>query len=112
MRYDAMVYMPACLKNLQVLAHIFVHVRYAEGADVELEDLSVTAYSMNRYDLIHPNEDICALRLTLEVYGGSIVGEVNVLKVCILRYSLGISFSCHVCREPPSYPNAETASRA
>lgn len=81
MRYDATIYLPPNLKKLHVQSHTRAHIRFAEGADVQLEDMFVTMYKMDTNNLLLPHEGIRAQRLTLEVYRGWIVGEANIAEV-------------------------------
>lgn len=94
-------------------AHILTHVRFTEGADVEFQDLFVTADSMvlDNLTLQHEGVHTQSLALALAVCGAWIVGEVDVCKARIPHYSTDISLLWHVCRKPLSTLSVEAASK-
>ncbi|KAF9461324.1 hypothetical protein BDZ94DRAFT_1264170 [Collybia nuda] len=79
MRYDITMYVPRNLKKLHVASHSPMHVQFDSVANVELDDLYVTMFAMDRNNMILPRETIRANRMALEVYRGWIVGDVSIV---------------------------------
>lgn len=80
MKYDVKLFVPPNLKTLHISPHTPVHVQFAPGTDLKLDSLHVTAHSMNKINMIFPNRELKAKKLSLEVYSGWIVGEVPIVE--------------------------------
>lgn len=79
MRYDIKMYVPPNLKKLHVASHSPMHVQFDTTSNIELDDLYITMFAMDKNNMILPHESIHANRMALEVYRGWIVGDVTVI---------------------------------
>ncbi|KAG5643601.1 hypothetical protein DXG03_000609 [Asterophora parasitica] len=79
MRYDIKMYVPPDLKKLHVQSHTTMHIQFDSAADVELDTLYVTVYSMSKDNLVLPSRGVRGNLLGIEVFRGWIVGDVAVV---------------------------------
>ena len=80
MRFDIVLRLPPTLKTLVLRLYTPTQVLFDPSADIELEDLSITIWSDDNANLLLPHEGIRAERVSLETYGGWIVGDVSLMK--------------------------------
>jgi len=62
-----------------VAAHAPMHLQFDSASNINLDDLLVTMFSMNKNNMILPHQSVRANRMSLEVYRGWIVGDVMVV---------------------------------
>ncbi|RDB16669.1 hypothetical protein Hypma_002683 [Hypsizygus marmoreus] len=79
MRYDIKLFVPPTLKKLHVASHTTMHVEFDANADVKLDDLFVTMFSMSKDNMILPHQGVRGTHMALEVYRGWIVGDVAIV---------------------------------
>jgi hypothetical protein len=89
MRYDITMYVPPALRKLLVATHTTAHVQFDPDSHINLEDLVVTLYSMNKNSMILPHEGLLANHMSLEVYRGWIVGDVSIVNSTIVTTQRG-----------------------
>ena len=80
MKYDVKLFIPSNLKTLHISPHTPGHVQFAPGTGLNLDSLHVTAHSMSKINMILPNRELKAKKLSLEIYRGWIVGEVPIVE--------------------------------
>lgn len=102
LRFDMVVYIPPSMQKLHVASHAAqTHLRFDPDADVKIDSLFVTLYSMSSQNLILPNERLRAKKASLEVFNGYIVGDVLLLdetKVN-LQYHGRVYQTAHICTD-------------
>ena len=76
MRYDITVRVPHNLRKLGIQARSTTQVRFAPGAHVALDKLTVTMHSTSGDNMLLPSTGVQAKDLKLEMTGGWLVGEV------------------------------------
>jgi len=79
MRYDITMYVPPTLKNLKIASHTNTHLQFARDADIELDHLIITLFSMDETNLLLPSQAVRGGQTKLEVFRGWIVGDVAVV---------------------------------
>ena len=89
MRYDITLRVPANLKKLGIRARSTTQVRFASGAHVSLDKLSVTTYGDSTDNLLLPNTGVLAKHLALEMTRGWLVGEVALVDSVDLKTQRG-----------------------
>ncbi|KAL1755683.1 hypothetical protein FB107DRAFT_290629 [Schizophyllum commune] len=88
-RFDMVVRIPPNLKKLHVASHSTTHVRFAPGAEIHLETLFVTLFGMDSRNRVLPNRALQADAISLEVYGGGILGSIAVVEKASLKTQRG-----------------------
>ena len=88
-RFDMVVRIPPNLRKLHVASHSTTHVRFALGAEIRLESLFVTLFGMDSRNRVLPNRALQADAISLEVYGGGILGSIAVVEKASLKTQRG-----------------------
>ncbi|KAL1714227.1 hypothetical protein EV715DRAFT_295311 [Schizophyllum commune] len=88
-RFDMVVRIPPNLKKLHVASHSTTHVRFAPSAEIHLETLFVTLYDMDSRNRVLPNRALQADAISLEVYGGGILGSIAAVERASLKTQRG-----------------------
>jgi hypothetical protein len=79
MNFAMTVFVPPGLKQLEIEAHTLTHIQFDQGAQLELDKLTVIMSSPDENNLFLPNTGIRAKATTFEVYNGWLVGEASVV---------------------------------
>ncbi len=77
-RYDVKLYVPSSLKELHISSHALAHINFDKDAKIQLKDLFVTLFSLDRDNIIQTTTSVKADKMWLEVTRGWIVGDVSV----------------------------------
>ncbi|EGN99772.1 hypothetical protein SERLA73DRAFT_179973 [Serpula lacrymans var. lacrymans S7.3] len=104
MRYDMTVYIPRNLKKLQLASRSTTQLKFATEGNVVLDDMSVTLYASNdNLNLLLPNTNIQATRMSLEVWRGWVVGDISIVNSTTIQTRNGDGVTnVHVHPDPQS----------
>jgi len=110
-RFDVKMYIPPTLEKLHISSHSLAHIRYDKSANIKLQALYVTLYSMDADNLIQTSDNIISDQIALEVTRGWIVGDVAVVEETNVRTQRGDgNVNVHVHPQQPRNPvNPEVA---
>jgi len=77
MRFDIVLQIPKELKTLSLKSQSIVHVKYDEQAPLFLDDLEIDLTSRMEDNLLLPNNEIGADKVTFTMRGGYLVGSLS-----------------------------------
>ncbi|KIK67079.1 hypothetical protein GYMLUDRAFT_69274 [Collybiopsis luxurians FD-317 M1] len=88
-RHDVIMYVPKNLKKLHIVSHSTSQVKFDPHAHLELDNIFVTLFSLDRRNMVLPSENILATKLALEMTRGWIVGHLSIVSTMSLTSQRG-----------------------